>query len=329
MKTKNLISIILLVIGNACLIGADAFAASTRDTLFLYSFAERGVQTVDDSQMLFKQFLPDEAIDKLNTSSDKTVRYVSPKDPNTTFEHNLVTGDLRFHRNFARYLGDFVPELPTTDEAQKIADMFLTENKLLPNHPSELKLVHIGGLRTTSVIGSPNGLFGQQSGPVIDKLITLTYGRQLNGYPLIGPGSKIILDIGEKGEVLSLTRHWNELSEKVTPISPTETYSLDEALALAKRQISKEFGKNARYEILSSQIAYFDNNGKFLQPVYAFQTKIFLDQQTGAFEYPSIIPVLRKSPELLNLTKLEPKALRVIKSGDSTELPGGSTKRQD
>ena len=322
MNAKKLISAILLVIGNAGLIGTQAFAATTSDNLFVYNFEETPVQNVENSKALMRQFLGDESVDRLNPALDKTVRYVSPNDVNTTFEHNLVTGDIRFHRNFARYMGDYKPELPSTDEAFKAAELFLEENKLLPANPSELKIVHIGGLRATTVID------GKQAGPVIDKLITLNYSREIGGLPVIGPGSKMIIDIGEKGEVLSLTRHWRELSPKAREISPGEMYSLDEAQRLASLQIGKEFGKEAKCELLGSQITYFDNNGRLLQPVYAFQAKIFLpDQQTQAFDYVSVIPVLKKSPEALNLAKLDPKALRVIKGGET--LPTGRPGKSD
>jgi hypothetical protein len=318
MNAKKLISAILLVVGNTSLIGSQAIA----EPLYLYSFEKTLVLNVDVSKTLMKQFLDGESADKLTPSRDQTVRYVSPNDVNTTFEHNLVTGDIRFHRNFARYMGDYEPRLPSTDEAIKAAELFLEENKLLPGNPSELKIVHIGGLRATTVID------GKQAGPVIDKLITLNYSREINRLPVIGPGSKMIMDIGEKGEVLSLTRHWRELSPKAREISPAEMFSLDEAQRLAKLQIGKEFGKRAAFELLGSQLAYFDNNGRLLQPVYAFQAKIFLpDEQTQAFEYVSVIPVLKKSPEQLNLTKLDPKALRVIKSGDT--LPIGRHGKSD
>ncbi|MDD5322423.1 MAG: hypothetical protein PHD43_17790 [Methylococcales bacterium] len=323
MNAKKLILTILLIAGNTDLIGTEALAATTAGNLYVYSIEETPTLNVDVSKTLMQQFLDGESVDGLTPSSDNTVRYVSPKDVNTTFEHNLVTGDIRFHRDFALYMGDFKPELPSTEEALKAAEVFLEENKLLPANPSELKIAHIGGLRATTVIN------GQQAGPVIDKLITLTYSREINGLPVIGPGSKMILDIGEKGEVMGLIRHWRELSPKVREISPEEIYSLDEAQRLAKLQISKEFGEKATFELLGSQTAYFDNNGRLLQPVYAFQTKIFLpDGQTQAFEYVSVIPVLKKSPEQLNLTKLDPNALRAIKSGD-TMLPDGIPRKPD
>jgi hypothetical protein len=137
MNAKKLILAILLVAGNTDLINTEALAATTTGNLYVYTIEETPALDVEVSKTLMKQFLDGESVDKLNQSLDNTVRYVSPKDVNTTFEHNLVTGDIRFHRNFALYMGDFKPELPSTEEALKAADVFLEENKLLPANPSE------------------------------------------------------------------------------------------------------------------------------------------------------------------------------------------------
>lgn len=322
MKTTTLISAMLLLAGQTGFMAATAQAASAGEQLFLYSFEETRPLTVDVTKELMAHYLADERPDRLEPGVDNTVRFVSSKDPNTTFEHNLLTGDLRFHRNFARYLGDYQPALPTPDEAVKMAQGFLEENKLLPANMAELKLAHIGGLRATTVIR------GERAGPIIDKLITLNYARILNGAPVIGPGSKIIVDIGEKGEVISLTRHWRELSPKIAELAPGEVFALSDAKRLSAAQLRKEFGPEAKFETLDVQTAYFDNNGKVLQPVYAFQTKVFLpDQKAQAFEYVSIIPAMRKPPEKLDLNKTLATSLRLIKGGDVP--PSEISKRPD
>ena len=57
-----------------------------------------------------KQFIG-ETPTAARADDDNTVRFVSDKDVNTTFEQNLTTGDLSFQRNFSAYLGDFKPAL--------------------------------------------------------------------------------------------------------------------------------------------------------------------------------------------------------------------------
>jgi hypothetical protein len=183
-------------------------------------------------------------------------------------------------------------------------------------------VAHVGGLRTTSVLrtGKP--------GPVVDKLVTLTYSRELNGVPVIGPGSKFVVNIGDGGEIIGVTKRWRELN-RPTRVASTELLSEKEALELSNRQILSQFGDKALVDVLQTQIAYFDNNGETIQPVYAFQTKVQLaDRKLPAVEYVSVIPALRKPVENLNLTQLDPEALKYIKSGSST-IPGESDRTAD
>ena len=296
-------------------IAGHSQAAVSTNGLVVYNFQKTEAATLSTSAVYQKQFLG--TGDRLAASEDGVVRYVSPRDVNTTLEHNLATGDISFNRNFSRYLGAFVPKLPSGDEAQKYAETFLANNRLLPANRDELKVAHIGGLRASSVLSTGN------AGPVIDKLVTLTYSRQLNGLPVIGAGSKIIVNIGDGGEVVSVTRRWRELDKPVA-LSSTEVLTESEAYDLVKRQILSEFGERSSFEVLQTQVAYFDNNGTSIQPVFAFQTKIQLaDQKLPAVEYVGVIPAMRKPIEALNLTQNDPSALRALQAGDSG-APGES-----
>jgi hypothetical protein len=296
-------------------IAGHSQAAVSTNGLVVYNFQKTEAATLSTSAVYQKQFLG--TGDRLAASEDGVVRYVSPRDVNTTLEHNLATGDISFNRNFSRYLGTFVPKLPSGDEAQKYAETFLANNRLLPANRDELKVAHIGGLRASSVLSTG------KAGPVIDKLVTLTYSRQLNGLPVIGAGSKIIVNIGDSGEVISVTRRWRELDKPIA-LSSTEVLTESEAYDLVKRQILSEFGERSNFEVLQTQVAYFDNNGTSIQPVFAFQTKIQLaDQKLPAVEYVGVIPAMRKPIEALNLTQNDPSALRVLQAGDSG-APGES-----
>lgn len=320
MKLQKLIPSLFAIAMSAGFI-SGAQAAVSIDNLVVYSFQKTEPATVDASQSYLKQFLPTESA-RLATSEDGIVRYVSDKDVNTTLEHNLFTGDVSFSRNFNRYLGSFVPKLPDGDSAVKIATEFLAQNKLSPANSDELKVAHVGGLRTTSVLATG------RPGPVVDKLVTISFSRQLNGAPVIGAGSKFIVNIGDGGEVISVSRRWREL-DKPTRLAASEILTEKEALELSNRQILSEFGEKSRAEVLQTQIAYFDNNGGAIQPVFAFQTKIQLaDQKLPPVEYVSVIPAMRKPIENLNLTQLDPAALRVIQSGNST-IPPESDKTSD
>jgi len=321
MNIQKLLPSLLAVVMGAGFITSGAQAAVKTDGLAVYNFQRTEAATLDTTKSYLKQFLSVEA-DKLEIPDTKIVRYVSSRDPNTTFEHNVVTGDVSFNRNFSRYVGSFVPRLPTADSAVKYANLFLEQNKLSPANPEELKVAHVGGLRTTSILSTG------KPGPVVDKLVTITFARELNGLPVIGAGSKLVVNIGDKGEVIGVTRRWREL-DKPTRLDSSEILSEKEALELSNRQILSEFGEKSRAEVLQTQIAYFDNNGETIQPVFAFQTKVQLaDQKLPPVEYISVIPAMRKPIENLNLTQLDPAALKAIQSGRGT-IPSESDRTSD
>jgi hypothetical protein len=235
-----------------------------------------------------------------------------------TFEHDLNNGNFTFNKSMKKYGGDYAPRLPGKDEARKLAEEFLRGNSLMPKNRDELTLVHFGGLRSSSVIG------GKKAGPVIDKLVTLSYGRTIDQVPVIGPGSKLVVSLGEKGEVMGMIRRWRELAPgSRKEVQAEETVSQQEAEELAKRQILSEYGEGTEYKVLGSGKAYYDNNGTILQPVYTFETAITLrDQKVKPFNYLCVIPALKKSPEPLNLTAVDPKAKEMIKNIKQGEVTG-------
>ncbi|HEY6530296.1 MAG TPA: hypothetical protein VIZ65_16535 [Cellvibrionaceae bacterium] len=307
MKITSLVQAFILV-GSS--LSAQSLLAAGPDNLVLYQFNRTPVKSVDSTLTSMKQFIG-ETPTAVKADDDNTVRYVSTRDVNTTFEQNLATGDLRFQRNFSAYLGDFAPSLPSSDEAVKLAQTFLAANALQPGNERELTVAHIGGLRASSMIGD-------KPGPVIDKLVTVNFARKINEVPVIGPGSKMVVNIGNKGEVVGVVRHWRELAGSKR-IAATETYSIDEAKRLALAQMSKEFGSTSDLEILQTKIAYYDNNGTYLQPVYAFETRVVNHELGDTFNYVSVVPAMINAPEALNLRQTEQVAVDLIKRNENVK----------
>jgi hypothetical protein len=250
------------------------------------------------------------------------VYYVSADSVNATFEQNLTNGNFEF-RKLPKDYGNVVPKLPSTEEARRIAEGFLQSRKVAPRNASELKLVHTGGVREQAVVG------GQRAGPVIDKLITLTYGRELDGLQVIGAGSKVVINIGDKGEVVGMIHRWRELDRgSAKAVQAGEAITQAEAEEQARKQIQEEFGQ-VPYEIRSAVKSYYDRNGSYLQPVWAFNVQLNLnrtDKNVPPVQYLCVIPMLKDSPESLQLTERDPRAKELIKTGrPSGGTPKGKT----
>jgi hypothetical protein len=97
------------------------------------------------------------------------IRFTS-NDPSEYYEVNEGEGRFSFSKNLSRYLGNYKPALPERKAAETIATNFLKDNKLAAENPAEMQLIHSGGLRADD-----------EQGVVIDKMITLTYGRVIDG----------------------------------------------------------------------------------------------------------------------------------------------------
>lgn len=297
---------------------STASVAADSPELMVYAFEELPRATLEQTAKQFKHFLPGHDANLQLNEGESLVRFVSEKDVNTTFEYNVDTHDVSFQRNFDRYLGDFVPRLPEGDKAVEIALQFLEENRLMPENPEELTVAHVGGLRSTSL--QANG----KPGPVVDKLKTVTLARQLKGAPVIGPASKMVINIGDKGEIIGAVSRWREF-EKGWRLDPNQVLQAGEAKELAYQQSKQEFGEKSEIEFYDMQVAYFDNNGKYLQPVYAFQAKIQLpNSDLEPVSYVSIVEAMREPVERLNLLAIDERALKLIESADGNipEEPG-------
>lgn len=326
---KKIIQITLLLM--CIIIVAHSCKAPQRKsppgTTYIYRLETPSGVTVDSTEKLISHYLGEPKPEGLVKSDENIVYFASKDDLNTTFEQDLNTGSFAFNKNMQSYMGDYVPKLPSQDEAVKIAEAFMKRNQVFPHSDSELKIVHKGGLRSQSIVD------GKQSGQVVDKLIILTYGRVLDSLPVIGPGSKIIVKVGDKGEVMGMTHRWREfIPAGKQALSAEALISQEEATVLAKQQIASEYGAKTPYTIKTVSKAYYDNNGKVLQPVFVFETIIDpgQDRYAKSFNYLCVIPMLKNSPEPLQLISVDPKAkelirTRIIDQKDSTGGSGGRT----
>lgn len=202
---------------------------------YVYTFETPAAMTTDQSKDLIGKFLGVHDVGTLYRSDDNIVYYVGKGDVSETFEQDLNTGNFTYNRSMKKYMGNFVPKLPGQQEAVGIAKTFLGNNALLPKNPDELKMIHLGGLRATTVVG------GKKAGPVIDEMVTVNFSRVVDGMPVIGPGSKILVNLGDQGEVMGQIHRWRELKAgSRQPVRQEELVSQQQAEEMAKRQIIAE-----------------------------------------------------------------------------------------
>ena len=282
---------------------------AAQNPVYIYTFEQTSPLTIDNTKGLIEQFIGEKNPINIVKSDENKVYFTSNADLNDNLEQDLNTGNFTFNKGFSKYMGNYTPKLPTSKEAIKIVDDFLVAQKLAPRHKEELQLLHEGGWRATTTDGKKPGV-------IVDKLLKLTYGRVLDSLPVIGAGSKIIVKVGEGGAIIGMIRRWRELNLSTKKqVETTEMITQEAAETLAKEQILKEFGERATFKVNSVSKAYYDNNGTVLQPVYSFETTINLgDKKIEPINYLCVIPLLKNSPEPLNLTKVAPQARELIRN---------------
>lgn len=253
--------------------------------------------------------------EELNRHRGLVAKYLpnAKQDPSIMFKMDARSGLVVFNRGMEKYNGEYRPNLPEPKEAADIAMNFLKESGMMPKDEEQLKLIHNGGLRAAYVEGGKRSV-------TVDKLRTLTYGRQIDGIPVTGEGSKIVINVGDNGEIVSGILKWKHIAGEGKTISPRELKSESRARAEIKELIAKEFKGKA--EIKAVQQLYYNGNGRFIQPVFAFEAMIYTEGAKQPIPYYGMIPAMNQPAELVGIQRnLSKEAQEYIKQGSTKQLP--------
>ncbi|MGB3182382.1 MAG: hypothetical protein WBB45_13410 [Cyclobacteriaceae bacterium] len=259
--------------------------------------------------------------DYFSQSDDKSLNYTDEKQ-DIYFSQDAETGNLYFNRYIGKYLGDYRPELPDQEESNELAREFLINYKLLPQEKEQMKLLHSGGLRADT-----------EKGDVIDKMRTITFGRILDGVPVMGAGSKIVVQIGEQGEVTGLVHKWREVnSRNRKAISQKELIPEEEARKAFTEGVYREFGKDVQVKIEEIKLSYYDGDGRYIQPAYGIRAVVVVpinEKQTNELPYMTFVAALQNPPEGLNLKAGAQEAQEMIRMQKDQEGKPNSEENTD
>lgn len=272
----------------------------------------------EQSQSLAKRLLNNRTEGMFN-KSEMLLQYSDPKDASTFFSQDMATGDISFSNQLSAYFGDNVPKLPNEEMGPEIATKFLKEYNLYPKNSSELKVIHIGGLRSTSAENDKAGI-------VIDKLRTITFGRIINNIAVQGGSSKIIVHIGDGGKVVGMNYKWRETGKAIR-VKPTDIKTISQAKEEITKKLSSEWNQASSIQISKIALVYYDGGSKYIQPAYMFEANIM--EGEDKYSYMGAIAALKQPPEGITLEKLPPEAYRQLKSQKSIKPTESPNKEQE
>ncbi|HIF40741.1 MAG TPA: hypothetical protein EYQ74_06555 [Planctomycetes bacterium] len=193
------------------------------------------------------------------STPDGKVLFHDADDSSTLLYVDTRSGSVAFSKGTKDISGTHdTPSLPTTEEAPVIATDLLKELQLAPADTTEMVVEHVGGLRMGVL--NPDGSTDQ-----FEKLRTVRLSRVLDGTKVEGPGSRIVIQLGEHGELRGLVHRWRELTP--TALLPVEKFTPRELRRMISFRIAQATAKATKVEFESAKLVHYDDGQGTVEPV--------------------------------------------------------------
>jgi hypothetical protein len=254
-----------LLIGSAVLIaGTTGLTAADDLSLALASnslrtYTASSVSCFADNWQQMATKIASQAVLELRTAPSlvgEFNRYVSNSDPATFVEINPTNQTILLSKGVQNYqTAGATPDLPKGAAATSFAEKYLKDMGLYPAEPAQLVQLEQGGV----MLGVYNKKTGEQAD--YQKTTTLRFTRILDGLPVEGPGSRIVINLGAAGSLEGLVWNWHEVTGQT--VAATEIRSQSQLQALIKKQLDKMDGLQNSTQKL---VLYDDGSGN-IEPV--------------------------------------------------------------
>jgi hypothetical protein len=206
---------------------------------------------------------------QLKSDEGNAMVHVSKADPSNAFRIDKKTGDFSYNKGLKSYANDKAsPGLVPADRAPDAAKKYLTDLGLMPEKQDELVVRHVGGIRQQD---SQDG----KAGPVLDKLVTVHFGRKIDGVDVGGPGSKIVVDLGANGELVAVQRRWIEVTEEGKGAADFKGQA--DVVNDVKRKVAADSTKAKKIDVNAPTFGWFDDGKGNIEPAYFYEADVTYD----------------------------------------------------
>ena len=160
---------------------------------------------------------------------------------------------------------DLQPDLPSDDDAERIATEFLHNRDILPEGAVFDRV--IADQQTTAVKGSDEVVSSY------NVTLQAIFARKINNLPVVGPGNKLKVFIGDNSEVVGLFRVWRDIEPYKDVALKTPEAAYDDLVAdnvvVATRAAGDEVTIKEVY--LAYWMEPADSRQEYVLPVYVFE----------------------------------------------------------
>jgi len=156
--------------------------------------------------------------------------------------------------------------LPSESDATKIAQEFLKSHGITVNDAS---------LETETIYLNKLDVETNQILDTIPMMVQVRFKRNVNGMPVVGPGGKIIVDVGNNGEPIYLFKNWRQLE----PVETSGIIPFEKAIEKLSRLEVKDVPVTPlkSIEIVRAKLGYYEADSteeqKIYTPVWIFDVK--------------------------------------------------------
>ncbi|MGA3318349.1 MAG: hypothetical protein ABSC64_18160 [Candidatus Korobacteraceae bacterium] len=185
-----------------------------------------------------------------------------------------ATGDTNFTPNFSELVRAEKPEKPVSVEnAQKVARSALSDVRFIPKDATELRFADditvMGGATAPTV--AKNAAAPARTEPRVVLTITPAI-RYASGFRVYGLGSHAVVSLANDGSMVGALRRWRaaSLGDRIRTSITAEQVRAD-----IERQLRPQLSAaGTRATVDKIDVAYYDGNANYLQPVYRFAATI-------------------------------------------------------
>jgi len=178
-------------------------------------------------------------------------------------------------------------QLISQDEALNLALEHVKTLQLIPKDESKLTPKHIVTLTRAEIKpGKP--------AVTTDILQTVLFQRTLDEKPVVGRGSQLFIELGDKGQLEGFSRTWNELMvSKIVPVFRSDKEIYDDIEKTLLTQLRGE----VTVQVKKPRLIYFGDDRRYVQPAYFFSAEITAPNSQGKAFYWGVITALKNPPE--------------------------------
>ena len=214
-----------------------------------------------------------------------------------------ISGDTYLTARMADLVAKPAHEL-SEDTAAGIARKAFADQRFIPRDPTELRLAApitvTGGAETAPVARAVKPLadaklreadLASQRVAPHTVMVLVPAVRYAAGLPVYGRGSHAVITVATDGTVVGAMRRWRTASEGdtvKTELSP------DQVRTDILRQLKGKVPDGSSAVVDRIELAYYDRNGDYLQPVYRFEAEITPgDRQVSPIRLEGFVPVVK------------------------------------